>query len=67
LGTGRPITWQGWVLTVVFGAAAALCGYVFQDRPAALIAAMVPLVFGFLVIAARKTKGGWRWRWGSED
>jgi hypothetical protein len=32
-----------------------------------LIASLAPITIAFLVICARTTRGGWRWRWGDED
>jgi hypothetical protein len=66
-GIGIPIRWQGWALTIGFVAiAVGLCG-TLNRRPLQLIALMVPITAAFLVIAARTTRGGWRWRWGEED
>ena len=66
-GSGMPISWQGWALTIgyivmVFGLVAW-----FVNRPAALIAALVPPTIAFMVICAKTTRGGWRWRWGEKD
>lgn len=66
-GAGLPIAWQGWALTIAFFAAVFALAYSLGDRPAQFIAALVPLVLAFLVICARTTRGGWRWRWGEED
>jgi hypothetical protein len=66
-GSGLPITWQGWVLTIVFSLAAVGLALLFRDRPLALSAALVPLLAAFLVICAKTTRGGWRWRWGGDD
>jgi hypothetical protein len=38
-----------------------------SHRPLELIAVLSPFVVAFCVIAARTTRGGWRWRWGEED
>jgi hypothetical protein len=65
LGAGLPIVWQGWVAIGLFVAAV----------PATLVYVRTPLnivfvgivVAAFTVVAAAKTKGGWRWRWGRED
>jgi hypothetical protein len=61
-----PVTWQGWVLTLAFCAALLLdirflSGVVFK------LVVGVALIAGFATIASRKTDGGWRWRWGSQD
>ena len=66
-GAGLPISWQGWAVTLGF---LAICGALvalLRDRPLQLVAALVPLVAILLVITARTTRGGWRWRWGKED
>ena len=67
LGAGKPTSWQGWALTIGFVAMAILLSTLFAKRPFQLVAALVPLVVAFTVVAARTTRGGWRWRWGDED
>jgi hypothetical protein len=62
-----PITWQGWALTLGFVAAATALAAEFGRSPLQLAATMIPLVTVFIVICARTTRGGWRWRWGEED
>lgn len=64
-GAGFPIAWQGWLalalyLAVLWGALRIAAGYAV---PIIAIAATIALV----AVAARKTKGGWRWRWGRSD
>jgi hypothetical protein len=66
-GTGLPITWQGWVLTLGFVAIAILLSTCLAHRPIQLAAVLVPITTVFLVVCARTTRGGWRWRWGDED
>lgn len=66
-GAGLPITWQGWALTIAFVAIAAACAVVSRHKPLLIFAIMIPILTVFLVICARTTKGGWRWRWGEED
>ncbi|MFL6765241.1 MAG: hypothetical protein ACJ8FO_08620 [Sphingomicrobium sp.] len=66
-GSGMPISWQGWALTIGFTAIAILLATQFRHRPPQLVAALTPLVIVFLLICARTTRGGWRWRWGDED
>ena len=64
-GAGLPISWQGWALTIGFVAlvigARRCC---FSDHPLQLVAALAPFIIAFIVICARTTRGGWRWRWG---
>ena len=62
-----PATWQGWALTLGFVGILILLARKFAHRPILLFAAMTPVVVAFLVICARTTKGGWRWRWGDDE
>jgi hypothetical protein len=66
-GSGLPIAWQGW---------AALLGYIALVCAAALLIRYSWLAYAgivaaataaFVILCARKTSGGWRWRWGDED
>ena len=66
-GAGLPINWQGWVVTGAFLALAFAVSIWFRDRAAITIALMVPVVVAFLIIVAKTTRGGWRWRWGEDD
>ena len=66
-GAGPPISWQGWALTLAYVAIAIGVSSRFKDRPPALVAIIVPVTVLFCVIAAKTTKGGWRWRWGDGD
>ncbi len=66
-GAGLPISWQGWALTAAFLAIAGICARLFRDRLPITLAIMIPVTCVFLVIIARTTRGGWRWRWGDED
>jgi len=64
---GVPIRWQGWALILSFVAALAGLTFAFRGHPLQLIAALIPLTLTFVVIAARRTRGGMRWRWGEEE
>jgi hypothetical protein len=66
-GAGLPISWQGWALTLGYVAISIGTAALFAQQPLVLIAVLVPLTVALMVIAARTTKGGWRWRWGDED
>lgn len=67
-GTGLPIAWQGWALIAAW--LGLLGGVALLDRSgndAARVAAFALLLAGtatFLSVAAKRTEGGWRWRWG---
>jgi prolipoprotein diacylglyceryltransferase len=67
IGPGLPISWQGWAVSIGFLAAICALVFMFAHRRFQLIAAVVPITTAFLVISARTTRGGWRWRWGEED
>jgi len=67
LGSGLPISWQGWAVTLAY--VALIAGLVFwlKDRPLQMVPAMVLPTIALMVICARTTRGGWRWRWGEDD
>ena len=67
MGPGLPISWQGWALTLGYIAIVAGAVVGFHDRPEQLVAVLIPVTIAFLVISARKTRGGWRWRWGGDE
>jgi hypothetical protein len=62
-----PVTWQGWALTFGFVTVVFLLSIIFRHRVILLFAALAPFLIAFIVICARTTKGGWRWRWGDDD
>jgi hypothetical protein len=65
-GGGLPIAWQGWALiggyAIVLLLAAALIFY----SVVGYVMIVAALTIALLVIAARKTRGGFRWRWGGK-
>ena len=62
-----PVTWQGWGLTLGFVAISIVVSVEFGQRPVQLIAILAPILIAFMVICAKTTRGGWRWRWGDGD
>ena len=66
-GSGLPLSWQGWVLMLAYTAAVIALAWQLQHRPLELAAAVIPLTMGLMVICAKTTRGGWRWRWGTDD
>jgi amino acid transporter len=62
-----PITWQGWALTFGFVVLTIFLSMTLAQRPLELFAILTPLVIAFMVIGAKTTRGGWRWRWGDDD
>lgn len=66
-GAGLPISWQGWALTVGFAGILIALGLLFRSEPVRFGAAIAPFLIAFLVVCAKTTRGGWRWRWGEDD
>jgi len=66
-GAGIPISWQGWALTLVYivGMAAAIS--LMRRSPLAFASVAIICTVAFIAVAARTTRGGWRWRWGEDD
>ena len=67
LGSGLPIAWQGWVLTIGMIAIVTGAGILFGEQPLILFSIIVPVTAIFMLIAAKTTRGGWRWRTVKED
>lgn len=66
-GAGLPIAWQGWLVMALFMAVTIAAAILFADRPLVLAAVLAPAVILLVILCARTTRGGWRWRWGEED
>lgn len=66
IGAGRPIRWQGWALIGAY--ILALVGISLPgEKPDSLrITLILAITAIFLLVTARKTKGGWRWRNGDD-
>jgi hypothetical protein len=65
-GAGLPISWQGWAITLGYVAVVIAISVILKDRPLQLVAIVIPLTVVLMVICARTTRGGWRWRWGEK-
>ena len=65
-GAGLPISWQGRAVTLGYSALMVGTAVVFAKRPLILFAILVPLTAMFIIVTARTTRGGWRWRWGKD-
>ncbi len=63
-GGGRPITWQGWAVVGLYVGIAAGTGRWLGDRPLAFAGVLVPATAVLVLIVAKTTRGGWRWRRG---
>lgn len=70
-GAGWPIAWQGWALLGSYVAVLYICKLMIDwDRDVGAISALaigVPATAAVFYISARKTRGGWHWRWGDEE
>ena len=66
-GAGRPISWQGWALTIAFILPVVGLSVLLRHRVAALVGAIAPLAIAFAVVSSRTTRGGAHWRWGDDD
>jgi len=70
-GATMPIAWQGWVLCLAYGLAvtgiALRLGDGTAPHKALAIVAILALTGLFVLIVKRRTRGGWRWRWGERD
>ena len=61
-GSGPPIRWQGWAVLIGYVALMAATPRLITHSPAPGILVALAATAAFCLIAARTTKGGWRWR-----
>ena len=67
-GTGLPISWQGWAITVAYCIVVALSAWLIQPRSTlAFVTIVLSATAALILICALKTRGGWRWRWGEDS
>lgn len=67
-GAGWPVRWQGWALIAGCAVAAVLLKVTLAGRqPMLMLALLVLASVPVIVMAARHTRGGWRWRWGRDE
>jgi len=66
-GTGLPISRQGWAALIGYIALVALAGFLIPYSLLAYIIIVLAATAAFILLCARKTRGGWRWRWGKRD
>ena len=67
LGAGLPVSWQGWLVLLGYVAIIMVAFFLFGERNPATYAVLIIATAMLLVITARTTRGGWRWRWGDKD
>lgn len=64
-GAGLPIAWQGWAVALSYALLVTGAAYGILPRSTfAFVAITLGATAVLLVIVARRTRGGWRWRWG---
>ena len=61
----RPVTWQGWALTLGFVALVTAVARLLPGNEPKFAVGLALTVL-FVVICRRKTDGGLRWRWGTK-
>jgi hypothetical protein len=66
-GAGRPISWQGWALLAGYIVLIAAAGLLARYSWIAVIGIILAATAALILVCAQKTRGGWRWRWGSRD
>lgn len=67
LGAGLPIAWQGWAVLAAFLLSIGLVALAFGPTNPLALTIVLPAIAALLVVVARTTRGGWRWRWGERD
>jgi hypothetical protein len=67
IGAGKPISWQGWLLTIGYFFLIVGAALLFLKSLLAFFALLISATVAFVIISARTTRGGWRWRWGKRD
>jgi hypothetical protein len=67
LGAGLPIAWQGWAVIAAFIAVVGVAAWLFGKNDPRGLAIVIPAIAVLLIVTARTTRGGWRWRWGEEE
>ena len=67
IGSGLPIAWQGWVVMFLHIGGILLLGWLFADKPALMLATVLPWALLPFPLYAAKTQGGWKWRWGGDE
>ena len=66
-GASYPIAWQGWAVTIGFIVLVALASLLIRYSWIAFGSVVAILTTLFVIICARTTQGGWRWRWGERN
>jgi hypothetical protein len=65
-GASLPISWQGWAVMLGYLALIGLTLFLIPYSLIAVVSIVIMLSTVLVVIMARTTRGGWRWRWGDD-
>ncbi|WP_095012205.1 hypothetical protein [Tsuneonella mangrovi] len=63
-GAGLPIAWQGWVVLLAFAGAIVGLALMRELDPFLRFGGMAAAIVTLVTISKKRTRGGWRWRWG---
>jgi hypothetical protein len=67
-GAGLPLTWQGWALLGGYMITIFLLAWLIAAAaPAVKVVAIMLFALAtglFVEVSRRRTRGGWKWRWG---
>lgn len=70
-GAGLPINWQGWAFIGALVGLLAGIGLLAENKAgwaqALSMVGFILTVTYAIIIAARRTDGEWKWRWGNDD
>jgi len=64
-GAGLPIAWQGWAVLAAYVLAIGVATLLVERHSLAAIGTLIPATLVLLIVCAKTTRGGWRWRWGN--
>ena len=67
LGSGLPIAWQGWAVLLIYTVVLIAAILLLRGKTYATLATTLIATAVLLLICAKTTKGGWRWRWGEKE
>jgi len=62
-----PVTWQGWGVTALFTGLAIAVARLAGDTHPAYLAALLPVIGVYLLIARARTDGDLTWHWGTKE
>jgi hypothetical protein len=63
-GAGLPISWEGWAALALYTVVATAAALTLRPMLMVPVVLVATAILG--VVAARRTRGGWKWRNGSE-